>query len=229
MTLNRNLYGFRHWMKFDPDNYANVGNFYHSSYTRGSDVICTGCLTADNGTITYVNNFSGHYQPPPSQLQLFVDSLRTFGVPLQKVDVEFVIPPFETFQTEVMAATAFLNDVKYRKQQFNINFEKPRDDLRKQHGVRRKGFSEKNQRVLQVRNAIHKYIERSGGIFSRPSAISKETADRLSKTVNNDVLLQEVRFVITQGSVSPYNTPVDKRLTNGELWKKLTEALNVKH
>ncbi len=219
MTLNRNLYAFRHSLKAQPK-----GAFYHSSYTGGSDVICTGCLTAVNGVLTYLNNFSGHYRPTPTQLQLVVDHLRAFGVSLAKVKVQ-LLNPSDIATSPVMAATDFLNKKDFREAQFEFDVKgRVTPPLTKE---RSKEKHQEHLRAEAVRKAIANYIERSGKWYARASEKSKEAAQRLSGVVNEEDLLHEVRFCLGLSPFSPFKTPTDKRLSDGELKSRLLEALKV--
>ena len=87
MTLNRDLFVHGGHSVRGYDNAA--FSFYHSSYVSGADVICTGCLTVVNGKLTYINNRSGHYKPPPQQVQIVLESLGVRGVDLSQVVVEY--------------------------------------------------------------------------------------------------------------------------------------------
>ena len=87
MTLNRDLFVHGGHSVRGYDNAA--FSFYHSSYVSGADVVCTGCLTVVNGTLTYINNRSGHYKPPPAQVQIVLESLAVRGVDISQVVVEY--------------------------------------------------------------------------------------------------------------------------------------------
>ena len=45
-----------------------MGNFHHSSFLQGKDVIGAGHLLIENGKIQSIDNFSGHYQPRTKHL-----------------------------------------------------------------------------------------------------------------------------------------------------------------
>lgn len=87
MTLNRDLFVSGGHSIRDRDGAAY--SFYHSSYVSGEDVVCTGCLTAVNGTLTYINNWSGHYRPAPEQVQIVLESLQVRGVDISDVVVQY--------------------------------------------------------------------------------------------------------------------------------------------
>ncbi len=213
MTLNRNLYAFRHSLKAVPG-----GAFYHSSYTGGSDVLCTGCLTVENGVLTYLNNFSGHYRPAPHQLQLVVDHLRTMGVPLLNVKVQ-LRDPDDPLGGPVMSATSFLNDKEIRKGQFEFNVRgRVTPPLTEER-------AKQSQWAKRIRKAVADYLERAEKWYSKPSEKSRETAQRLRGVIDENDLIAEVRFCIGQSSSSPFNTPVEKRISDGQLKSKLIEAL----
>jgi len=84
MGLNRHIYARKHSLYTGPK-----GSFYHSSYLEGREVLCTGCLTVVNGELTYINNWSGHYQPQPKQLALVLQALQAQGIDIGKVLVEY--------------------------------------------------------------------------------------------------------------------------------------------
>ncbi len=42
---------------------SEIGKFHHSSILNGSPVLCAGMLEVVNGTLTYINDQSGHYSP----------------------------------------------------------------------------------------------------------------------------------------------------------------------
>lgn len=87
MTLNRDLFVNGGHSIRDRDGAAY--SFYHSSYVSGEDVVCTGCITAVNGTLTYINNWSGHYRPAPEQVQIVLESLQVRGVDISNVGVQY--------------------------------------------------------------------------------------------------------------------------------------------
>ena len=51
------------------------GTFHHSSLAAGKPVRVAGAMTVDNGTITYIDNQSGHYRPPVSAFKQFAGEL----------------------------------------------------------------------------------------------------------------------------------------------------------
>jgi hypothetical protein len=101
MTFSRNLYAGIHVLDEKPsflrrlfnrkENTKKKNAFYHSSYICGEPVVCTGCIGIENGKVVYVNNFSGHYAPPPKQLVYVLDLLRCYGVRLGHVTVDYMV------------------------------------------------------------------------------------------------------------------------------------------
>ena len=69
---------------------AQQGRIHHSSLLAGRDVICAGEMQIFQGQLKYINNRSGHYQPPPKSLKLVLRFLKEQGVKLEKVKVEFL-------------------------------------------------------------------------------------------------------------------------------------------
>ena len=64
---------------------------HHSTFVAGADVLCAGELATDReGYLTYVSNFSGHYQPPRANLLHFVGVLAERGVELASAIVGVV-------------------------------------------------------------------------------------------------------------------------------------------
>ena len=92
MTYNRLLYAGVHECEVRSLANADGKRFYHSSYIEGQPVLCTGCIGIRNGTINYLNNYSGHYQPPPVQLVHVLETFRTYGVNLNNILVDFMMP-----------------------------------------------------------------------------------------------------------------------------------------
>jgi hypothetical protein len=71
MDTNGNLYA---------STYHKPGDFHHSSFLAGGDVASAGELTVRNGTVTGMNNSSGHYQPTPSHHAQARDELLAQGL-----------------------------------------------------------------------------------------------------------------------------------------------------
>ena len=84
MGLNRNIYATKHWLFRGAPKSA----FYHSSYLEGRDVLCAGCITVVDGALTYINNASGHYKPPPQQLAYALQALQALGIDITNVVVD---------------------------------------------------------------------------------------------------------------------------------------------
>ncbi|MEO1991510.1 MAG: hypothetical protein ABGW78_06225 [Pirellulales bacterium] len=83
MGTNREIYAMKH------SNYNIAqGSIYHSSYLNGREVLSTGCITVVDGTLEYINNWSGHYKPSMQQILLVLRAFQTFGVDLTRVRVE---------------------------------------------------------------------------------------------------------------------------------------------
>lgn len=223
MTLNRNLYAFRHFLK---DEFG--GAFYHSSYTGGSDVLCTGCLTVEKGILTYINNFSGHYRPSPTQLQLVVDHLQSFGVPLAGVNVQVLdVHVKNVAHSPVMSAKDFLKHQEYRKLQFDpqARGRVPPPLTVERERLRQKDLLEMKLRAVLIRKALNDYIERSQKWYAKPSEKSINVANHLRKVVNDEDLVKETRFLLGIVKDSPLNTPIGQQLDQGELKTRLGETL----
>ncbi|MDT8914673.1 RHS repeat-associated core domain-containing protein [Amycolatopsis sp. PS_44_ISF1] len=61
-------------------NYQGAGDFHHSTLANGQPVSAAGELTVKNGTVTHVNNNSGHYQPQLDQSQNIYDEFKSHGI-----------------------------------------------------------------------------------------------------------------------------------------------------
>jgi hypothetical protein len=59
---------------------------HHSTFVAGADVLCAGELATNReGAVTYLSNFSGHYQPGKESFLHFVALLAERGVDLSRV------------------------------------------------------------------------------------------------------------------------------------------------
>lgn len=67
--------------------------FCHSSFVAGKPVAAAGEMLIDRGILKALSNASGHYQPPPSCLQVAMTVLARMGLEgLQHVELELVCP-----------------------------------------------------------------------------------------------------------------------------------------
>ena len=223
MTLNRDLFAFRHFLKDKPG-----GAFYHSSYTGGSDVLCTGCMTVEKGILTYLNNFSGHYRPSPTQLQLVVDHLQSFGVPLAGVKVQVLdVKVKNAAKSPVMPAKDFIKHEEYRRLQFDpqARGRVPPPLTVERERQRQEKILEQKLRAVRIREALKDYIERSQKWYAEPSPKSLSAANHLREVVNDQDLIEETRFLLGIIKVSPLDTPIGQQLDPGELKTRLGETL----
>lgn len=53
---------------FSVDEASHGGQFNHSSFNAGNDVVCAGMIHVDNGVLLKIDNNSGHYAPTQAQL-----------------------------------------------------------------------------------------------------------------------------------------------------------------
>ncbi|MCY2935450.1 MAG: hypothetical protein NT172_14940 [Planctomycetota bacterium] len=86
MTLNHQLFAKKHHLVRSKER-TNKGIFYHSSYVAGNDILCTGCIMVDHGTLIAIDNLSGHYQPTTEKLVLAIRRLESQGVDVSQLDV----------------------------------------------------------------------------------------------------------------------------------------------
>lgn len=78
-----------------PPQYAGASTpaFRHSSFVAGKPVAAAGEMLIDRGHLKVLSNASGHYEPPPSCLQLVMAALSRMGVgELQNVELELMRP-----------------------------------------------------------------------------------------------------------------------------------------
>ena len=69
---------------------AKQGKIHHSSLLAGIPILCAGEMQIFQGQLKYINNRSGHYQPPPKTLKSLLKFLEQKGVDLKKVQIEFL-------------------------------------------------------------------------------------------------------------------------------------------
>lgn len=69
---------------------AKQGKIHHSSLLAGAPIICAGEMQIFQGQLKYINNRSGHYQPPPRALKVLLHFLEKQDVNLKDVKVEFL-------------------------------------------------------------------------------------------------------------------------------------------
>ena len=69
---------------------AQPGKIHHSSLLAGRPILCAGEMLIFQGQLRYINNRSGHYQPPPKSLKKVLEFLEKQGVDLKKVRTEFI-------------------------------------------------------------------------------------------------------------------------------------------
>jgi len=86
MTLSHQLFARKHHV-VSSRTVANRSFFYHSSYVAGNDILCTGCIMVNRGTLIAIDNLSGHYQPSTEKLVLAIRQLESQGVDVSQLDV----------------------------------------------------------------------------------------------------------------------------------------------
>lgn len=200
MAISRDLFAFKH----SYDETLAGGAFFHSGYLEGRPVICTGCLTAEAGRLTYINNFSGHYQPSPAQLQLVLDSLRALGLPVENAAVQLML---ENGDMPTYTGLQFLNNPNLRAKAFDPNAD-----------------GRVTGKAGRIREALAAYDARSKKWYSRPSPKSLRILDHLKDLREDEILVAEVRFCVgVKKAKSPLGTA--ETLDDGELKKQLVKAL----
>jgi hypothetical protein len=66
-------------------------NVYHSSYRSGEAIRCAGTWKVDNGFVKEISTSSGHYQPDVRHLLIAVETLKAYGVNLDKLVVHYYL------------------------------------------------------------------------------------------------------------------------------------------
>jgi len=90
MGMNRELYMAPHLCTLESE--QKKMNFYHSSYLAGSAVLCTGPILIRGGRILGILDHGGHYRPTLDHLVNVLEALRMFGVALDVILVEALVP-----------------------------------------------------------------------------------------------------------------------------------------
>lgn len=75
---------------FYASKYQAVGEFHHSSLVAGAPVAAAGEVEVRSGVLKAPSDKSGHYRPTRSFTNQAIDQLRTNGVDLQGVRLDFV-------------------------------------------------------------------------------------------------------------------------------------------
>lgn len=207
MGIDRSLYARKHSLRNAPR-----GAFYHSSYLSGREVICTGCITVNNGVLEYINNWSGHYRPSPSQLALVLKAFRAQGVDIANVMVDVRVDK----ENLALKAPEFLSCGQGQHGDFLAD--------RKGRFV---GVAKK------IRDALTAYEKRSGKWYSKPSQQSLKTLAHLNKIRDDEDLVREVRFLLGHRMRNEHYQPSSPFRTNrkalapkhgGELFNALERA-----
>ena len=86
---------------FCRDDVAAPGQFNHSSFNAGKDVICAGFIKIENGDLKLISNNSGHYKPRPQQLHNAVQALINEGANLNSAEVEVELHDYTSGRLEV--------------------------------------------------------------------------------------------------------------------------------
>jgi len=66
--------------------------FFHSAYTAGEGVLCSGSIVFRNGKPLLLTNLSGHYQPPPRKLEHVIRLFKAADVPLNELNILSALP-----------------------------------------------------------------------------------------------------------------------------------------
>jgi hypothetical protein len=61
--------------------------FFHSAYTSGDPVLCSGEIKFENGIPTQISNSSGHYRPSPNQLRFVLHLFKRYNIDITGLTV----------------------------------------------------------------------------------------------------------------------------------------------
>lgn len=82
------------------DRYGNMyanrnrdGLFHHSSFCRGQQVVCAGCILVEQGSLRHIDNASGHYCPTPQNVHDALTLLDEYGLDMTASQLLLVDPP----------------------------------------------------------------------------------------------------------------------------------------
>jgi hypothetical protein len=84
---------------------------------------------------------------------------------------------------------------------------------------------EVSAKAKHIADAVDEYLKRADKWYSKPSVKSKAAAEFLRTVRSDRNLVEETRFRVGQVAASPFHTPPAEQLDNGELKKRLVEAL----
>lgn len=187
MTLNRTL--FVHGGHQVCGREGNFYSFYHSSYTGGEDVVCTGCLSAINGELVYVNNDSGHYKPTPQQILLVLDSLKALGVDMKNVRVEYgAVDAAGAYHKHLRLAPMFMADAGNRAATMAARTPQMTPEIREV-------IDRLRQLPFDVKRVADEYIAEKEGMFRKKSETSKAAAAKIRALVGPNPAAADVTAV----------------------------------
>lgn len=69
------------------DKAKDVDGFFHSAYTAGDGVVCSGSIAFENGKPVAITNLSGHYHPGPQQLDRVIRLFEMAGIPTSDLNI----------------------------------------------------------------------------------------------------------------------------------------------
>ena len=176
MLSNRQIYATMH--SADPT----AGSVFHSAYSAGNEILCSGTLGIKQGVLTYIDNSSGHYKPTAEQLSLCIQSLRTSGVDISNLTV-FSFAKIWAENVSFVNAVQFIE--RYTKGTFAVNAQ-----------------GRYRATAVRIRDAVHKYEKRQTGVFSsyrHPSLQTRAAIQRLKfiiQTRNDEALVRTVEVLI---------------------------------
>ena len=76
------------WGTFYFSSSPKKGKFHHSSFLAGAPVAGAGEMLICQGKLIFLNNQSGHYQPPPGTLKQVLQQLKIHSVPIRNIQVK---------------------------------------------------------------------------------------------------------------------------------------------
>lgn len=119
---------------------------FHASYTRGHPVLCAGTIAVRKGKLMIVSADSGHYQPTPERLLIFLQYLHLRGANLTGTWVTWCSEFSKVKQrnqnpTELLATQAEMNE--YRNPPANLSQREIADKIYERTRERKMEFSKR--------------------------------------------------------------------------------------
>ena len=200
MLSNRQIYATMH--SDDPT----AGSVYHSAYSAGNEILCSGTLGIKQGVLTYIDNLSGHYKPGFEQLSLCIQSLRTSGVDIKNLTICAFAKNWRD-DKKFINAVKFIEEVKgtlasNAQGRYRATAARIREAVRIYEQRQAGASSAYGATAAKIREAVRIYKQRHTGlssIFRHPSSQTRDAIQRLEFIIqnqNNEALVRAVEVLI---------------------------------